>query len=294
MSTDKYAAEPIASPKRIIIRPRKHLQFVDLGELKEYRDLFRFLIWREIKVRYAQSALGISWAMLQPLVSALVLMLAFGYFANLSTDGSPKFLFYFCALVPWTFFSSAITDGTASMINNAPMIGKVYFPRIVLPLSAVVARLIDFVVAFVVLLVLLVVERMVPRATALTIPLLLLIALVASSGIGLWLSALSVQFRDVKYAITFVVQLLMYASPVIYSTSGIPETLTIGIFNVPARHLYSLNPMAGVIEGFRSSLLGTMPMPWTMISIGSISAVSLAVTGVIFFRAREQVFADVV
>ena len=290
MSSDDH----VASPKRIIIKPRQNVPFVDLAELKEYRDLFRFLIWREIKVRYAQSALGISWAMLQPLVSALVLMLAFGYFAQLSTDGSPKFLFYFCALVPWTFFSSAITDGTASMVNNAPMIGKVYFPRLVLPLSSVVARMIDFGVAFIVLLILLVVERIVPRTSVIAIPLLILIALTAASGIGLWLSALSVQFRDVKYAITFVVQLLMYASPVIYSTSGIPQTFRMGGFDVPLRNLYAINPMAGVIEGFRSSLLGTIPMPWTMIIIGGVSAVAIAVTGIMFFRAREQVFADVV
>ena len=290
MSTDDH----IASPKRVIIQPRSQLQFVDFGELREYQDLFRFLVWREIKVRYAQSALGLSWAIFQPLVAALVLMLAFGYFAALSTDGSPKFLFYFCALVPWTFFSSGITDGTSSMINNAPMIGKVYFPRVVLPLSAVVARLIDFVVAFVVLVVLLVVEGLLPRATAWALPLLLVIALVAASGIGLWLSALSVQFRDVKYAITFVVQLMMYGSPVIYSTSGIPETLTLGGVGIPAKHLYSLNPMAGVIEGFRSSLLGTIPMPWAMIAIGGSSSLALAITGLMFFRAREQVFADVV
>ena len=256
--------------------------------------MFRFFVWREIKVRYAQSVLGVSWAIFQPLVSALIFLIAFGYFAKIPTDSdSPRFLFYFCALVPWTFFSNAVVDGTASLVNNAQMIGKVYFPRIVLPLSAMVARLFDFLIASLVLCILMLVEGIRPTSGIVFVPLLMAIMLLAAVGVGLWLATLAVQYRDVKYATSFLVQLMMFASPVVYPLSGVPSSLQVGPATINPQLIFSLNPMVGVIEGFRSVLLGTGAAPWTAIAIGGVSSLSIALTGVWFFCRRESVFADI-
>ncbi len=291
---DELAVDNVLGPpNRVVITADSAQSSLRLSELLEYADLFRFFIWREVKVRYAQSALGISWAVFQPLVTALIMMVAFGYFAKIPTENAPRFLFYFCALVPWTFFSSAVTDGTASLVNNAQMLGKVYFPRIILPLASMVARSIDFLIAFFVLIVLMLFDGLIPTPKALLIPVLCLVMLTAAVGVGLWLTALAIQYRDVKYATTFMVQLMMFASPVIYPVSGIPDRYVLGDLTVNPQHIYALNPMAGVIEGFRCSLLGTSNIPWTMIGIGSVSAMFVAVTGVMFFRHKERIFADV-
>ncbi len=281
------------SPYRTVIGHAQSRSQIRLGEIYAFRDLFRFLVWREIKVRYAQSALGISWAIIQPLVSAIIMMVVFGYVAGMSTDGASKFLFYFCPLVPWTCFANALTDGTASLISNASMLSKVYFPRVLLPLAATTARLLDFLVALGLLAGLMVFEGVPLDFQLLVLPLLAVLMLVAAAGLGLWLTALAIQYRDVKYAITFVVQLLMYLSPVIYSASRIPDSLTLWGVTFNPRLIYGLNPMAGVADGFRAAVLGTFPMPWDLIAVGSLSAVAIFCTGLLYFRGKERIFADV-
>ncbi len=269
---------------QIIIEARKDWRFIDWRELVEYRDLFYFLVWRSIRIRYAQSMLGVGWAIIQPFFSMIVFTIVFGRLANISSDGAPYAVFSFAALVPWTYFSNAVTESTNSLVAEANMISKVYFPRIILPLSAVIAKLVDFVIAFLLLLVLLFFYQVMPTSGVVFLPLLIVMMMLTAAGIGTWLTALAIQYRDVKYAMTFVVQLLMYAAPVVYPASMVPDGW---------RWLYALNPMVGVIEGFRSALLGTNPMPWGYIAIGLIVSLILSVTGAYYFRFKEKVFADV-
>lgn len=268
----------------IIIQPRSGWQLVDLRELYEYRDLFRFLVWRNIKVLYAQSAIGIGWAVIQPLFSMLVFTIVFGRLAKVSSDGAPYAVFSFAALVPWTYFANALTQGTNSLVQEANMINKIYFPRLLLPLSAVAAKLLDFAIAMLVLVALMIWYQIVPTVGILAVPLLTLLMVITAVGLGAWLTALAIQYRDVKHAMNFVVQLLMYAAPVVYPTSLIPRQFQL---------IYSINPMVGVIEGFRSALLGTRPMPWDLILVSTISAVIIAISGITYFRHKERVFADV-
>ena len=270
--------------KEIIIEHRRGLKFVDWKELVEYRDLFFFMVWRDIKVRYAQSVLGVGWALIQPLFSMLVFTVIFGRLAKVDSNGVPYAIFSFTALVPWTYFANAVTEGSASLVANAHMLSKVYFPRVVLPLASVVARGVDFLVALAFLAVLMVWFGVHPTWNALALPLLIAILLLAATGLGLWLTALAIQYRDIKYAMNFIVQLLMYAAPVVYPTTLVPERLQLW---------YAVNPMVGVIEGFRAALLGTIPMPWQWIGIGAVSAVILSATGLVYFRSRERIFADV-
>jgi lipopolysaccharide transport system permease protein len=267
-----------------VIEPQTGWRMVDWREFVEFRDLYWFLVWRSIKARYAQSALGIGWAIVQPLFSMLIFTLVFGRLAKLESDGVPYAVFNFAAVVPWTYFANAVTDATASLVNNANMLSKVYFPRLFLPLGAVAAKLIDFGIAFVMLVALLVWYRQPPTIGALALPLLILLMVLTAAGIGMWLTALAVQYRDVQYAIGFVIQLAMYASPVVYPASLIPERY---------QALYALNPMVGVIEGFRAALLGTREMPWTFLAIGGTVSLILLVTGTLYFRRREHLFADV-
>ncbi|MEW6327124.1 MAG: ABC transporter permease [Thermodesulfobacteriota bacterium] len=270
--------------KEIIIEQRGGLKFVDWKDLVEYRDLFFFMVWRGIKTRYAQSALGVGWALIQPLFSMLVFTVIFGRLAKVDSNGVPYAIFSYTALVPWTYFANAVTEGSASLVANAHMLSKVYFPRVVLPLSSVVARGVDFLIALAFLAVLMVWFGVYPTWNALALPLLVVILLLAATGLGLWFTALAIQYRDIAYAMNFIVQLLMYAAPVVYPTTLIPERLQL---------LYAANPMVGVIEGFRAALLGTIPMPWQWIGIGAVSAVILSATGLVYFRSRERIFADV-
>jgi lipopolysaccharide transport system permease protein len=267
-----------------VIEPESDWHIADWRELWRYRDLFWFLVWRGIRAKYAQSSLGIGWAIIQPLFSMLVFTVIFGGVAQVSSDGVPYSLFSFAALVPWTYFANAVVEGTQILVTNANMIKKVYFPRLLLPLSAVAAKLLDFVIASVLLLVLMAWYRVAPNAGVLVIPLLVVQMFLSAAGLGLWLTALAIQYRDVNYGINFFVQLLMYAAPVVYPAS-----------RVPSQYLwcYALNPMVGVIEGFRSALLGTRPMPWLMIVPGFVMAVILFVSGLLYFHRRERMFADV-
>ncbi|QDV75123.1 ABC transporter permease [Botrimarina mediterranea] len=268
----------------VVIEPRRGFSLVDLAELHAYRDLFRFLVWRQVKVRYAQSAIGIGWAVIQPVFSVLLFTVVFGKLAQIESDGVPYALFSFAALVPWTYFSNALTEGVGSLVSEANMLRKVYFPRIMMPLSAVVAKLVDFVIAMGCLGIVMLAHRHLPPWEIVFMPLLTLLMVAAAAAVSIWLTALAVQYRDVKHALSFVVQLGMYASPVVYPASLIPERFQL---------LYALNPMVGVIEGFRACLLGTQPMPWGFFLVGSAVTALLLVTGLAFFRKRETVFADV-
>jgi len=269
---------------KIVIEPGKRLRFLDFAELKEYRDLFIFLVWRSVKVRYAQSTLGVGWAIVQPLFSMLVFTVVFGNLAKIDSNGVPYAIFSFAGLVPWTYFSNALTESTGSLVVNAHMMSKVYFPRVVLPLSGVLAKLVDFCIAMVLLGVMLIFFGVMPNWGVLALPLLVLIMMMTAAGMGMWLTAMAIQYRDVQYAMGFLVQLLMYCAPVVYPTSLIPEQY---------RLLYALNPMAGVIEGFRSALLGTIPMPWGWVFIGFVTSSIMLISGIFYFRSKERVFADV-
>ena len=270
--------------KEIVIEYRRGFRFVDWKELLEYRDLFSFMVWRNIKTRYAQSALGVGWALLQPLFTMLVFTIIFGRLAKVDSNGVPYAIFSYTALVPWTYFANAVTESSASLLANANLLSKVYFPRVVLPLASVLARGIDFLIAMVFLAVLMVWFGVSPTWNILILPLLVVILVLTATGLGLWFTALAIQYRDIAYAMNFIVQLLMYAAPVVYPTTLIPGHLQLW---------YAVNPMAGVIEGFRSALLNTIPMPWNWIGIGAVSALTLAVTGLVYFRSRERIFADV-
>ncbi len=267
-----------------IIEPQSGWRVVDWREMIAYRDLFTFLVWRGIKIRYAQSAIGIGWAVIQPVFSMLVFTVIFGKLAKVSSDGVPYAIFSFAALVPWTYFSNSLTESTASLVTNANLISKVYFPRLVLPLSAVIAKLVDFTIAMVLLFAMMAWFRIMPGVGILMLPVLMLLMMLAASGLGMWLTAMAIQYRDVKHAVTFVVQMLMYAAPVVYPTSIIPEQY---------QYLYAINPMVGVIEGFRSALLNARPMPWDFLAIGAVSATVIFVSGAYYFRSKERLFADV-
>ncbi len=267
-----------------VIQPRSGWRFIDFHELYQYRDLFRFLVWRSIKTRYAQSVIGIGWAVIQPVFSMIVFTIVFGNLAKISSDGVPYALFALTALVPWTYFSNSLTESAGSLVSNTGMISKVYFPRLVLPLSAVMAKLLDFAIAMFLVFALMVWYKIVPTWNVVFLPLLVVLMMATAAGLGAWLTALAIQYRDVKHAMGFVVQLLMYAAPVVYPASLIPERFQL---------VYALNPMVGVIEGFRAALLGTRAMPWDLIAIGAISSITCLVTGMMYFRSRERLFADV-
>ncbi len=271
-------------PVVTIIEPRSGWRLIDWKELYDYRDLFFFLVWRSVKVRYAQSALGIGWAIIQPVFSMLIFTVVFGELAEVASDNVPYAVFSFVALVPWTYFANALTDATASLVNNSQILSKVYFPRMIMPLAAVVSKLVDFGIAMILVGGLMVWYRIAPNWGVLALPLLVLLMMLTAAGLGMWLTALAVQYRDVNFGMGFGVQLLMYAAPVVYPASLIPEKYQI---------LYAINPMVGVIEGFRAALLGTRPMPWNFFVVGSITAVVMGVTGAMYFRRREKLFADV-
>lgn len=272
-------------PDITIIDADERQPLVDWRELRQYRDLFYFLVWRDVKTRYAQSVLGVGWAVIQPLFSMVVFTIVFGGLANVDSDGVPYAVFSYTALVPWTYFSGSLTASSGSLVSSSNLLTKVYFPRIVIPVAPLLSKLVDFGIAFLILIVMLFWFRITPTIGVLFLPFLILLMMLTAGGMGMWLTALSVQYRDVNYAMGFVVQLLMYAAPVVYPASAVPEQF---------RLLYSLFPMAGVIEGFRSALLGTVPMPWDMIAVGTLSASVIAFTGALYFRRMEAIFADVV
>lgn len=270
--------------RAIVIRNRKGWRGIDFRELFQYKDLLIFLTLRGVKAKYAQSIFGVSWAVIQPLFSTVIFTIVFGKLAQIDSDGAPYFLFSFIALVPWTFFANTLAESSNSLVANASMISKVYFPRLVLPLSAMLSKSIDFLVATLLMIGFLLAYRQTPSLEILFLPWMLLILLMTSLGIGLILSAMAVQYRDVKHAMSFALQLLMYVAPVVYPTTKVPDHWKL---------LYSLNPMVGVIEGFRAVFLGTIHFPYVWLLQGTVVSVILMVFGLFYFRKMERLFADV-
>jgi len=271
-------------PTLKIVPPRRWAS-IELGELWKYRELLYFLVWRDIKVRYKQTALGAAWAVIQPFFMMVVFSLFFGRLAKVPSDGIPYPVFTFCALLPWQLFANALTESSNSLVGNQNLITKVYFPRLVVPISAVLSGVMDFAIAFVMLLGLMLYYGIAPTIAILTLPGFILFALLTALGVGLWLSALNVQFRDVRYTINFLVQFWLLATPVAYPSSLIPEKW---------RVFYGLNPMAGVVEGFRWALLGKAAPSGAMLLVSTVVVLAILVGGVYYFRRMEQLFADVV
>lgn len=272
-------------PLATVIEPPRGIALPDLRELWHYRELFYFLVWRDVKVRYAQTVLGAGWAILQPVLTMVVFTIVFGNFAKVPSDGVPYPVFSLAALVPWTYFSKALTGSSGSLVANSNLITKVYFPRLITPMAPVLAGLVDFAVAFVILLLVMLGFGMVPAALSLAVlPVLILAMMTTAAGVGCWLAALNIHYRDVKYVVPFLVQIWMYISPVVYPLSLVPEQY---------RALYALNPMVGVIEGFRAVLLGTEAVSFGLIALSLGTGVLLLITGAIYFRRTEDVFADV-
>ncbi len=269
----------------LIIRPSQGWVALRLGDLWKYRELLYFLIWRDIKVRYKQTVLGAMWAILQPFMTMVVFSIFFGQLARVPSDGFPYPIFAYTALLPWQLFSHALTESGNSLVANQHLITKVYFPRLVIPLSAVLAGLVDFGIAFVVLLAMMSYYGIVPTIAIITLPFFLLLALATALAVGLWLSALNVQYRDVRYTLPFLAQFWMFATPIAYPSSLVPE---------PWRVWYGLNPMAGVVEGFRWALLGQSGSGSPLVIVSSLVVALLLVGGLIYFRRMEKNFADVV
>ena len=271
-----------------VIRPARGWGNIDWRELWKYRDLLFFLVLRDIRVLYKQTVLGFTWALVRPLSQMVVFTVVFGTMARVDSDGVPYAIFSYVALVPWTYFRTALTQSTNSLVAAKSMITKVYFPRLILPLAPVMAELVNFAIAFTVVGALMAWYRVVPTMAILFLPLLVVLMILTAAGIGMWLSALAILYRDVQHAMQFATQLLMYAAPVVWPVSLIEEN-----FGLLARRIYGLYPMAGVIEGFRSAILGTNPMPWDLIGMGTISSVILFLSGIVYFKRMERVFADV-
>jgi lipopolysaccharide transport system permease protein len=266
------------------IEPKSGWQFINFKELLAYKDLFFFLVWRDIKVLYAQTILGFSWAILQPLIQIILFTIVFGKIAKVGTDGIPYFLFSTVAIIPWTFLSQAMTQSSQSLVIGQHILGKVYFPRLIFPLTAVLAKLVDFGISLSIILFALLFYKIIPTWNLLFLPLFVTLMVSVAAGVGLWLSAMAIRFRDVKYAMTFLTRILMYTAPIVYSASSIPGKW---------RMVYSLNPIVGTIEGFRACLLG-LPLPWMYIWPGIISAALLLVSGAMYFKHMEKIFVDVI
>lgn len=268
------------------IEPRRRWLALDLGELWAYRDLVYFFVWRDIKVRYKQTVIGAAWAILQPVMTMIVFSLFFGKLAKIPSQGLPYPIFYYSALLPWMYFATAMQSATNVVVEQQHVITKIYFPRVVLPIASVLAGLLDFSISFAVLLVMMAYYRIVPSAGAVFwLPLFTLLAILTALGTGLWLSALNAMYRDVRYIVPFLIQFWMFASPVAYPSSLVPEKW---------RWLYGLNPMAGVIEGFRWVLTGRGEPPSILLAASWLAVVLLVLSGLVYYHAVEGTIADVV
>jgi lipopolysaccharide transport system permease protein len=274
----------MSSAPTVVIRPPRGWVPINWKDLWVYRELLYFLTWREIKVRYKQTVLGFAWAILQPFFMMVVFTLFFGNLAKIPSEGIPYPLFSYAALLPWTLFAEGINRSSTSMVSNVNLIQKVYCPRLVMPLSGILSPLVDFAVAFIILIGMMFYFGYPPTINMLWLPAFILLALVTSLGVGLWFSAINVKYRDVRYVIPFLIQLWLFASPVVYSSSLLPEKYQV---------IYGLNPMAGVIEGFRWTILGTEP-PGSLITVSIIIVIVLVISGAYYFRHNEKIFADVI
>ena len=269
----------------IVIRPSKGWVPLHFKELWEYRELLYFLTWRDIKVRYKQTVLGAAWAIIQPFFTMVVFSLFFGRLAKMPSDGIPYPIFSYTALIPWTFFAYGLSQSSNSLVGSANLITKVYFPRLVMPLSSVLSGLLDFAISFTVLIGMMFYYGLYPNKAILCLPAFLLLAMITALGVGLWLSALNVEYRDIRYVIPFLTQFWLFATPVAYPSSLLSE---------PWRTIYGLNPMVGVVEGFRWALLGTTNPPGATIWVSAMASLALLVSGAFYFRRMEKTFADVV
>lgn len=270
----------------IRIEPSQGWVSLRLRELWQYRELLYFLVWRDVKVRYKQTVMGAAWAIIQPFFTMVVFSVFFGRLAKIPSDGIPYPIFSYTALVPWAFFANGLTQSSNSLVGGARLIKKVYFPRLAMPIATVLSGGVDFLLAFLVLLGMMLVYGIVPTVNVLWLPLLLLLSMVTSLGTGLWLSAMNVQFRDVHYIVPFIAQFWMFITPIAYPSSLIEDPLL--------RTLYGINPMAGVVEGFRWALLGRGTAPGPILVASSLAALALLISGAFYFRRMEKTFADVV
>ena len=267
-----------------VIQPNSGWQIIDFKELKEFRDLFYFLVWRDIKSIYAQTILGFLWAILNPLIQIVIFTIIFGKVAKISTDGVPYILFSSVAIIPWAYISQAISQSSQSLIQGSNILGKIYFPRLMFPITPVLSKLVDFGISMVIILGIMLYYRVSPTWNLLLFPVVFLLMISIPLGIGTWLSSLAIRFRDVKQVMPFIIQMLMYTAPIVYSASSIPEGY---------RLIYSLNPIVGVIEGYRACFLGT-PIPWIYILPGILTAAILVISGMLYFKRMERIFVDVI
>jgi lipopolysaccharide transport system permease protein len=273
------------STEVIHIAPAKGWVSLKLNDLIEYRELLYFLVWRDIKVRYKQTALGAAWAIIQPVMTMVLFSLFFGRLAKMPSDGVPYPIFSFAALVPWTFFSLGLAQSSNSLVGSGSLIKKVYFPRLIVPVATVLAAVVDFALAFFVLLAMMLFYGIIPSINVLWLPAFVLLALVTALGVGLWLSALNVEFRDVRFIVPFLTQFWMFATPIAYPSSLLKE---------PWHTIYGINPMVGVVEGFRWALLGTNSAPGPIIVVSSLAALLILISGAFYFKRMERTFADLV
>lgn len=267
-----------------VIEPKKGLQFLNLTELKDYKDLLFFLVWRDIKVLYAQTILGFSWAIIQPLVQIVIFTIVFGKVAKVPTEGIPYVLFTTVAIIPWTYLSQSMAHSSQSLVTGQGMLGKVYFPRLIFPITSIFSKLVEFFISMAIIMAVTVYYRITPTWNLLLFPLFLIFMMSISAGVGFWLSAMAIRFRDVKHAMPFAIRMLMYTAPIVYSASSISGKY---------RLLYSFNPIVGVIEGFRACFLGT-PIPWLYVVPGLVSALLILISGAYYFKHMEKVFVDVI
>lgn len=284
-SPDQPAASNGLKSTAVVIRPVRGWTALEPKELWAYRELLYFLAWRDLKVRYKQTVIGAAWAVIQPFVLMIVFTLFFSRLAGIPSDGSPYPVFAYCALLPWQLFAHALAESSNSLVANERLITKIYFPRLVVPLSSVIAGLIDFAISFVILLGLMAYYGIRPTLAALFLPLFVLLALATALGVGLWFSALNVKYRDVRYTITFLTQVWFFATPIVYPSSIVPERW---------RAFYGLNPMAGVVEGFRWALLGQSKPSGPLLAVSVAVVILLLASGLFYFRRMENTFADVI
>jgi lipopolysaccharide transport system permease protein len=278
-------AAPLRAAPTVLIKPRRSLLSLDLKAAWEYRELLYFLIWRDLAVRYRQTIIGVGWVLIQPMMTMLIFSVIFGKFAKMPSDGIPYPIFFYSALLPWNLFAHSLTRGTVSVAGNAHMISKIYFPRLLLPLAGTLSPVVDLAVAFLILIGMMVWYGTAPGWGVFALPLFILLAVLTALSVALWLSALNVRYRDVAHTIPFITQVWMFASPVAYPVSVVPEQW---------RLLYSLNPMAGVIEGFRWALLGKQSPDFQVIAVSAVMVFALLLLGLVYFKYTERNFADVI
>ena len=292
-TADRRSAEPplesraeasATARKTTVIESGRHSALAEIREILEHRDLLYFLVRRDLIVRYVQTVLGLGWGVLQPLVTMVIFTIFFGHLAGVSSQGVPYALFSLAAVVPWTYFSNGVNAAGTSVISTSTMVSKIYFPRLLIPVSPLIAVFVDFIVALGVLFVLMAAYQQPPTIDALTLPLLVIVMLLGTFGVGFWLAALGARYRDIRYATPFLVQILLFVTPVVYSGSVVPS---------PWRYVYAINPLVGVIDGFRSALLGIGSFPWALLAIGAVSGCVITATGTRYFTNTARYFADV-